>query len=68
VALLNDPQFPATDQDSSDWEPEAQALGMRLSRVDAGTPAAISDALVTLAYSGAEALIIQDSAMFNAHR
>jgi putative ABC transport system substrate-binding protein len=43
-------------------------LGVRLERVDAGTAEAISDALPRLAQSGAEALMIQNSALFHAHR
>ncbi len=50
------------------FEAEARALGIRLQRVDAGTPEAIDVALASIATSGAKALIIQDNAMFNAHR
>jgi putative ABC transport system substrate-binding protein len=52
----------------SAFEREARALGVRLQRVDAGTPEAIDAALATIAQSGADALMIQDSPMFNAHR
>jgi putative ABC transport system substrate-binding protein len=36
--------------------------------VNAGTPDALSDALATIAHSGAEALMVMDSSLFNAHR
>ena len=49
-------------------EAAAQALGIRLQRVDAGTPEAIEAALVIIATGGANALMIQDSAMFSAQR
>ena len=68
VALLNDPNIPADAPAASDFEQEVRALGVQLQRVEAGTPAAISDALATIAHSGAEALMIMDSAMFNTHR
>jgi putative ABC transport system substrate-binding protein len=68
VALLNDPHIPTDTPAASDFEQEARALGVQLQRVDAGTPAAISDALSTIVRSGAEALMIVDSAMFNTHR
>jgi ABC-type uncharacterized transport system substrate-binding protein len=48
-------------------EAPAHALGMRVQRPDAGTAEAISAALATIAHSGAEALMIQDSPMFVAH-
>jgi putative ABC transport system substrate-binding protein len=49
-------------------EREARALGVRLQRVEAGTPEAINDALATIAQSGADALMVTDSSMFNSHR
>ena len=39
-----------------------------MQRVDAGTPEAIGDALARIADSGAEALMVMDASMFNAHR
>jgi putative ABC transport system substrate-binding protein len=68
VTILVDPNVPRPAHVLSFFEPEARALGVRLQRVEAGTPAAISAALASLAHSGAEALMIQDSAMFNSHR
>jgi putative ABC transport system substrate-binding protein len=68
VALLHDPNVSADAPAASDFEQEARTLGVRLRRVEAGTPAAISDALTTIAHSGAEALMIMDSSMFYAHR
>ncbi len=67
VTILTDPSGPDYSRVLSAFEKDARALGVRLSRVDAGTPAAIPDALATIAHSGAEALMIVDSSMFNAH-
>ena len=36
--------------------------------MEAGTPEAISDALATIAQSGADALMVMDSSMLNSHR
>jgi len=68
VAILTDPTGPGSVHVPSAFEKEARALGVRLQRVDAGTPEAISDALATIVQSEANALMIQDSSMFNAHR
>jgi putative ABC transport system substrate-binding protein len=68
VAILADPNGPGYSQVPSAFEQEARALGVRLQRVDAGTPEAINDALARIAHSGAEALMIMDSSMFNTHR
>jgi putative ABC transport system substrate-binding protein len=68
VAILADPNGPGYRQVPSAFEQEARALGVQLQRVDAGTPEAIGDALALIAHSGAEALMIMDSSMFNAHR
>jgi putative ABC transport system substrate-binding protein len=68
VAFLIDPNMLRSAPGRSFFEPEARALGVQLQRVEAGTPAAISDALATIARRGVEALMIQDSSMFNAHR
>jgi putative ABC transport system substrate-binding protein len=68
VAILTDPTGPGSAHVPSAFEKEARALGVRLQRVDAGTPEAIRDALATIVQSEANALMIQDSAMFNAHR
>ena len=46
---------------------EAQALGVRLHRVDA-TPETMDVALATITTSGADALLIQDSPGLHAHR
>ena len=64
----NDPTGPNATRYPSVLEAEARALGVQLQRVDAGTPEAISDALALIAHSGAEALMIQNNAMFHAHR
>jgi putative ABC transport system substrate-binding protein len=68
VAILTDPTGAGSAPVPSAFEREAHALGVRLQRVDAGTPEAISDALATIVQSEANALMIEDSAMFNAHR
>jgi putative ABC transport system substrate-binding protein len=68
VAILTDPTYSGSAQVPSAFAKEAHALGVRLQRVDAGTPEAISDALATVVQSEANALMIQDSPMFNAHR
>src|SRR5262245_5236911 len=49
-------------------EAAAQTLGVRLHQVDAGTPEAIDTALATIVTDGAQALMIQDSALFSAQR
>jgi putative ABC transport system substrate-binding protein len=68
VAILTDPTYWGAAHVPSAFEKEARALEVRLQRVDAGTPEAISDALATIVQSEANALMIQDSPMFNAHR
>jgi putative tryptophan/tyrosine transport system substrate-binding protein len=65
--LANSVSTVSTDYPSA-FAVEAQALGVRLHQANAGTPAAIDTALATISTSGADALLIQDSAMFNAHR
>jgi putative tryptophan/tyrosine transport system substrate-binding protein len=47
---------------------EAQALGVRLQRVEVGEVETFARAFETIASSGAEALMVMDSSMFNAHR
>ena len=47
---------------------EAQALGVWLQRVEVGDAGAFDQAFGTVASSGAGALMVMDSAMFNAHR
>src|SRR5207247_8404217 len=47
---------------------EAQALGVRLQRVEVGEVGTFDRAFETIASSGAEALMVMDSSMFNAHR
>jgi putative tryptophan/tyrosine transport system substrate-binding protein len=47
---------------------EAQALGVQLQRVEVGDVGTFDGAFATIASSGAEALMVMDSAMFNAHR
>jgi ABC-type uncharacterized transport system substrate-binding protein len=68
VAVLVDPSGPGSARYPSAFEREARALGVRLQGVEAGTPEAISDALATIARSGADALMVMDSSMFNSHR
>jgi putative ABC transport system substrate-binding protein len=47
---------------------EAHALGVRLQRVEVSDAGAFDQAFGTVASSGAGALMVMDSAMFNAHR
>src|SRR5262249_17928044 len=47
---------------------EAQALGVRLQRVGVGDVGTFDRAFETIASSGAGALMVMDSSMFNAHR
>jgi len=47
---------------------EAQALGVRLQRVEVDNVETFDRAFGTVARSGAEALMVMDSAMFNTHR
>src|SRR5262245_16510996 len=47
---------------------EAQAFGVRLQRVEVGDVGTFDRAFATIASSGAEALVVMDSAMFNEHR
>ncbi len=47
---------------------EARALGVRLQRVEVGDVGTFDRAFATITSSGAEALMVMDSAMFNAHR
>jgi putative ABC transport system substrate-binding protein len=47
---------------------EAQALGVRLQRVEVGDVGTFDRVFATIASSGAEALMVMDSAMFNEHR
>jgi putative tryptophan/tyrosine transport system substrate-binding protein len=68
MAILVDPVSTLSTPYVSVTEAAAHALGVRLQRVDAGTPEAIDAALATIATSGANALMIQDSAMFSAQR
>jgi len=70
VAVLVDPtNHPVVaKRHPSAFEREARALGVRLQRVDADALEAIDAALATIADSGADALLIQDSTMFSSHR
>jgi putative ABC transport system substrate-binding protein len=47
---------------------EAQALGVQLQRVEVGDVGTFDHAFETIASSGAEALMVMDSSMFNEHR
>ena len=68
VAVLVDPVSTVSTDYPSAFAAEAQALGVRLHQVNADTPAAIDAALATISTSGADALLIQDSALFSGHR
>jgi putative ABC transport system substrate-binding protein len=68
VAVLVDPVSTVSTDYPRAFAAEAQALGVRLHQVNADTPAALDAALTTIATSGADALLIQDSALFSGHR
>ena len=68
VAVLVDPGSSLSPAYANDIEAAAQALGVQLQRVEAGTLETIDTALTTIATGGADALMIQDSAMFSAQR
>jgi putative ABC transport system substrate-binding protein len=64
VVVLVDPESLRAPRYLSAFAAEAQALGVRLHRVDA-TPETMDTALETITTSGADALLIQNSARFN---
>ena len=68
VAVLVDQTALDSARAPSAFAREARALGVQVQRVEAETPKAISDALATMAQSGADALMVMDSSMLNAHR
>jgi putative tryptophan/tyrosine transport system substrate-binding protein len=53
---------------TSAFDAAAQALGVRLHHIDAGGPEAFDAAFATIATSGVEALLIQNSFVFAVHR
>jgi putative ABC transport system substrate-binding protein len=67
VALLVDPEGASAPRYPGVIAAEAQALGVRLHRVDA-TPETMDAALATIITSGANALLIQDGSRFSAQR
>jgi putative ABC transport system substrate-binding protein len=68
VAVLVNPGSNISPAYVSNIEAAAHALGIRLQQVEADTLEAIDAALATIATGGANALMIQDSAMFSAQR
>jgi putative ABC transport system substrate-binding protein len=62
VAVLVHPAMPGHERIPSNAEPEAQALGLRLLRVEAGEPETFAGAFAAIAEHGAEALVIVDVA------
>jgi putative ABC transport system substrate-binding protein len=68
VAVLVDPAWAGHALMPSTIEREAQALGVQLQRVEAGTLAAFEAAFATMVQSRADALMITESALFAAHR
>ena len=68
TAILVDAGSPVAKRYPSAIAREAHAFGVRLQRVDAGTPEAIDAALVTIAASSADALMVAENALLNAHR
>jgi putative tryptophan/tyrosine transport system substrate-binding protein len=68
VAVLVDPAQAAHADVPSNIVREAQALGVQLQRVEAGTPAAFEAAFTAMVQGGADALLIMESPLFAAHR
>jgi putative tryptophan/tyrosine transport system substrate-binding protein len=68
VAVLVNPANPAWSRAPSDIEAEARVLGVQVQRVEAGEPAAFDDAFAAMVRSRADALLIPEDALFNAHR
>src|SRR5262245_19933613 len=68
VAVLDDPAWASHVRVPSTSAREAQALGVQLQRVEAGTPAAFEAAFAAMIDSGSEALLLMESALFSAHR
>jgi len=68
AALTNLTDNPLAPSFTSALDAAAQALGMRLQHIDAGGPEAFDAAFATIATSGAEALLIQNSFVFGLHR
>ena len=68
VAVLVDPAAAAHAHVPSNLTREAQALGVQLQRVEAGTPAAFDTAFTAMVQGGADALLIMGSPLFAAHR
>jgi putative ABC transport system substrate-binding protein len=68
VAVLVDPASAAHARVPSNLTREAQALGLQLQRVEAGTPAAFDAAFAAMVQGGADALLIMGSPLVAAHR
>jgi putative ABC transport system substrate-binding protein len=68
AVLTNLTANPLTPGLTSALDTAAQALGVRLQHVDASGPEAFDAAFATIATSGAEALLIQNNAVFSVHR
>jgi len=68
VVLTNLTGNPIAPGFTSALDAAAQALGVRLQHVDAGGPEAFNAAFATIATSGAEALLMQNSFVFSVHR
>jgi len=68
AVLTNLTGNPFTPSFTSALAAAAQALGGRLQLVEAGGPEAFDAAFATIATSGAEALLIQNSFVFSVHR
>ena len=68
VAVLVDATNRSYDRMPGQIAAEAQALGVRLQRVEVGEVGTFDHAFATIARSGAEALLIMDSARVYTHR
>jgi putative ABC transport system substrate-binding protein len=68
VAVLVDPAQPTHADVPNNIAREAQALGVQLQRVEAGTPSAFEGAFAAMVHGRADALLIMESPLFAAHR
>jgi putative ABC transport system substrate-binding protein len=68
VAILVLPTYRGHDHIPGSIAREAQALGVQLQRVEASGPEAFEAAFAAMEHSGAEALMIMDTALFARHR
>jgi ABC-type uncharacterized transport system substrate-binding protein len=68
VAVLVDPALTFADRVPHHMAREAQALGVQLQRIEAGTPEAFEAAFGAMVQGGADALMLMSSSFFSEHR